>query len=51
MGQGAVQPIALGPVLLAALDPQRRLRFLSSWQEIVSPRVQRGAEPATMTGP
>ena len=38
LGQGAVQPIALGPVLLAALDPQRRRRVLESWQEIVSPR-------------
>jgi two-component system, OmpR family, sensor histidine kinase TctE len=37
MGQGAVQPIALGPVLMAALDPQRRRRFLESWQEIVAP--------------
>jgi two-component system, OmpR family, sensor histidine kinase TctE len=51
MGQGAVQPIALGPVLMAALDPQRRLRFLASWHEIVSPRTPRDAEPARMTGP
>jgi two-component system sensor histidine kinase TctE len=51
LGRGAVQPIALGPVLMAALDPQRRLRFLASWQEIVSPGAPRGAGPAQMTGP
>jgi two-component system, OmpR family, sensor histidine kinase TctE len=55
MGRGAVQPIALGPVLMAALDPQRRLRFLASWQEIVMPRAQRTTGPAfgpaLMTGP
>lgn len=38
MGQGAIQPIALAPVLLVALDPQRRSRFLATWQEIVAPR-------------
>jgi two-component system, OmpR family, sensor histidine kinase TctE len=38
MGRGAVQPIALNPVLLVALDPQRRSRFLDTWQEIVAPR-------------
>ncbi|QLF72001.1 extracellular solute-binding protein (plasmid) [Peteryoungia desertarenae] len=43
MGQGALQPIALAPVLMVALDPQRRSRFLASWQEIVSPRVPRSA--------
>ena len=37
MGNGAVQPIALAPVLLVALDPQRRARFLATWQEIVAP--------------
>jgi two-component system, OmpR family, sensor histidine kinase TctE len=37
MGQGAIQPIALSPVLLVALDPQRRARFLATWQEIVAP--------------
>jgi two-component system sensor histidine kinase TctE len=37
MGQGAIQPIALAPVLLVALDPQRRSRFLTTWQEIVAP--------------
>lgn len=37
MGRGAVQPIALRPVLLVGLDPQRRARFLSTWQEIVAP--------------
>lgn len=37
MGQGSVQPIALRPVLLAGLDPQRRIRFLTTWQEIVAP--------------
>jgi len=37
MGQGAIQPIALAPVLLVALDPQRRARFLTTWQEIVAP--------------
>jgi two-component system sensor histidine kinase TctE len=37
MGQGAIQPIALAPVLLVALDPQRRARFLATWQEIVAP--------------
>lgn len=39
MGQGSVQPIALRPVLLAGLDPQRRIRFLTTWQEIVAPYV------------
>lgn len=37
LGQGAIQPIALAPVLLVALDPQRRARFLATWQEIVAP--------------
>lgn len=37
MGGGAVQPIALRPVLLVGLDPQRRSRFLTTWQEIVAP--------------
>jgi two-component system sensor histidine kinase TctE len=37
LGQGAIQPIALAPVLMVALDPQRRSRFLSTWREIVSP--------------
>ena len=37
MGQGVIQPISLGPVLLVALDPQRRSRFLATWKEIVSP--------------
>ncbi len=39
LGQGATQPIALSPVLLVALDPQRRSRFLTTWQEIVSPSL------------
>lgn len=38
MGAGAVQPIALGPTLLVALDRQRRDRFLETWRSIVSPR-------------
>ncbi len=37
MGLGVIQPIALAPVLLVALDPQRRSRFLTTWQEIVAP--------------
>jgi two-component system sensor histidine kinase TctE len=37
MGKGAVQPIALETVLLVALDPLRRRRFLSTWTEIVAP--------------
>lgn len=37
MGTGVIQPIALAPVLLVALDPQRRSRFLTTWQEIVAP--------------
>lgn len=37
MGRGTIQPIALGPVLMVALDPQRRSRFLATWREIVSP--------------
>ncbi len=37
LGQGVIQPIALAPVLLVALDPQRRSRFLATWQEIVAP--------------
>jgi two-component system sensor histidine kinase TctE len=37
MGQGAIQPIALRPVLLVALDPLRRSRFLATWREIVAP--------------
>lgn len=37
LGRGTIQPIALGPVLMVALDPQRRSRFLSTWREIVSP--------------
>jgi two-component system sensor histidine kinase TctE len=37
MGTGVIQPIALAPVLLVALDPQRRSRFLATWQEIVAP--------------
>ncbi|TJZ91259.1 extracellular solute-binding protein [Paracoccus gahaiensis] len=39
MGRGSVQPIALRPVLLVGLDPQRRSRFLTTWQEIVAPGV------------
>lgn len=39
MGQGSVQPIALRPVLLVGLDPQRRSRFLTTWQEIVAPGI------------
>lgn len=46
MGRGTLQPIALAPVLMAALDPQRRARFLASWQEIVAPRAQRAPQPA-----
>lgn len=38
MGQGAIQPIGLAPVLMVALDPQRRSRFLATWQEIVAPK-------------
>lgn len=38
MGRGATQPIALNPVLLVAQDPQRRSRFLDTWQKIVTPR-------------
>jgi two-component system, OmpR family, sensor histidine kinase TctE len=34
-----MQPIALNPVLLVALDPQRRSRFLATWKEIVAPRL------------
>lgn len=37
MGQGVVQPIALSPVLMVALDPQRRSGFLATWQRIVGP--------------
>jgi len=37
MGEGAIQPIALSPVLMVALDPQSRSRFLATWQEIVAP--------------
>jgi two-component system, OmpR family, sensor histidine kinase TctE len=37
LGRGTIQPIALGPVLMVALDPQRRSRFLATWREIVSP--------------
>lgn len=37
MGQGAIQPIALSPVLLVALDPLRRSRFLATWKEIIAP--------------
>jgi len=37
LGQGVIQPIALAPVLMVALDPQRRARFLATWQEIVAP--------------
>lgn len=51
MAQGAVRPIALGPVLMAALDPQRRMRFLSTWQEIVAPRPRDPGGTAPMTGP
>lgn len=36
-GRGVVQPIALGPGLLVALDQLRRQRFLDTWQGIVSP--------------
>jgi two-component system sensor histidine kinase TctE len=36
-GRGVIQPIALGPGLLVALDQLRRQRFLDTWQEIVSP--------------
>jgi two-component system sensor histidine kinase TctE len=37
MGIGAIQPISIDPVLLIALDPQRRRRFLTTWSEIVAP--------------
>ncbi|WP_322895288.1 MULTISPECIES: extracellular solute-binding protein [unclassified Yoonia] len=37
LGQGVIQPIALAPVLMVALDPQRRARFLTTWLEIVAP--------------
>jgi len=37
-GRGVIQPIAMGPALLVALDAQRRSRFLESWSEIVAPR-------------
>lgn len=37
MGQGVVQPIALSPVLMVALDPLRRSGFLAAWQRIVDP--------------
>jgi two-component system, OmpR family, sensor histidine kinase TctE len=39
MGQGAMQPIPLRPVLLVALDPLRRSRFLTTWKEIVAPSL------------
>jgi two-component system sensor histidine kinase TctE len=35
-GRGVIQPIALGPGLLVALDQMRRQRFLDTWQEIVA---------------
>ncbi|WP_099866366.1 extracellular solute-binding protein [Pararhizobium haloflavum] len=38
LGSGAVQPIALGPALMVALDQQRKSRFLETWRGIVSPR-------------
>ena len=38
LGSGAVQPIALGPALMVALDQQRRSRFLDTWRGIVAPR-------------
>jgi two-component system sensor histidine kinase TctE len=38
LGTGAVQPIALGPSLMVALDQQRRSRFLDTWRGIVAPR-------------
>lgn len=37
MGRGVIQPITLAPVLMVALDPQRRSRFLATWKEIVAP--------------
>jgi two-component system sensor histidine kinase TctE len=37
MGKGTIQPIALAPVLMVALDPLRRSRFLATWNEIVAP--------------
>jgi len=37
-GRGIMQPIALGPALMVALDQQRRTRFLDTWKEIVSPK-------------
>jgi len=37
-GRGVIQPIPLGPGLLVALDRLRRERFLTTWQEIVSPK-------------
>ncbi|WP_185984541.1 sensor histidine kinase [Aureimonas mangrovi] len=37
-GRGAVQPIALEPSLLVALDRLRRARFLDTWRGIVQPR-------------
>ena len=36
-GRGVIQPIPLGPGLLVALDTLRRQRFLTTWNEIVSP--------------
>ncbi|WP_460449005.1 sensor histidine kinase [Alsobacter sp. SYSU BS001988] len=35
--KGPLQPITIGPWLLAFLDQQRRARFLQSWLQIVSP--------------
>lgn len=35
--RGPLQPITIGPWLLAFLDQQRRSRFLQSWLQIVSP--------------
>lgn len=40
LGRGTVQPIALDPVLMVALDPVRRSRFLATWQEIVAPSTR-----------
>ncbi|PSC03370.1 hypothetical protein SLNSH_19050 [Alsobacter soli] len=35
--RGPLQPITIGPWLLAFLDQQRKSRFLQSWLQIVSP--------------
>ncbi len=36
-GEGGLQPIVLGPALLAFLDPMRKSRFLADWAVTVQP--------------